>query len=149
MDKYTLDFIKNKVNEVISGCTKPQRKCFQYLVRQLFIKGTPILRHLVEDDGRNVKPETRRFSRNLENGDLADSVDDFILKQVKNQVEDDTSIAYDLCDINKDDAKKMENISKVFDGSRRRKVMGFWLHGVGNEGSPTQGYGVSRLAPQT
>lgn len=130
MDKYTLDFIKNKVNEVILTCSKPQKKCFHKLLRQLFIKGTPILRHLVET-GKNVKPQTRKFSRHLENVDLPELVDDFVLKQVKYKVSKETSIAYDLSDINKNDAKKMPNLSRVFDGSERNRATGFWLHGVG------------------
>lgn len=131
MDKHTLDCLKNNLNPVISEFSKPQKDCIKILVRQIFIKGTPILRHLALDDERMVKPQARKFSRHLENIDLENHVDKLALKKAKPMIEEDTSIAYDLCDIAKEESKMMEKISKVFDGSRRKISNGFYLHGVG------------------
>ena len=131
MDKYTLDCLKNNLNSVIFDFSKPQKDCLKTLVRQVFIKGTPILRHLALDDERMVKPQARKFSRHLKNIDLEKHVDELALKKAKSMIEEDTSIAYDLCDIAKEESKMMEKISKIFDGSKRKISNGFYLHGVG------------------
>ena len=133
MDKYTLDFIRNQLNPVISGFSKPQKDCLNTLLRQIFIKGTPILRHLALEDERLVKSQARRFSRFLGNVNLEPEVDKMALKQAKHMIEEDTSIAYDLCDIAKEDAKMMEKISKIWDGSKRKRSTGYFLHGIGIE----------------
>ena len=49
-------------------------------------------------------------------------------------VKKNTIIAYDLTDISKDAAKKIEKISRVFDGSKRKITNGCLLHGVGING---------------
>jgi len=131
MDKYTLDCLRNQLNPVISGFSKPQKDCINTLVRQILIKGTPILRHLVPEDERLVKPQARKFSRHLSNIELESKVDELAFKQTKGQVEEDTSIAYDLCDIAKESAKVMEKLSKIWDGSKRKKSTGYFLHGIG------------------
>ncbi len=131
MDKYTLNFLNNNLNSVIGTLTKPQKKAVSSLTRQIFRKGTTILRHLAEDNGIQVKSQTRTFARHLENIKLEDKVDEFALKKAKNLVLEDTAIAYDLSDIAKEEAKVMENLSTVFDGSKRKPVNGFCLHGVG------------------
>jgi len=46
-------------------------------------------------------------------------------------IEEDSSISYDLSDISKENAKYMEKIHKVFDGSKRKVSSGFCFHGVG------------------
>ncbi len=131
MDKYTLDCLRNQLNAVISEFSKPQKNCINTLVRQILIKGTPILRHLVPEDERFVKPQARKFSRHLKNNELEEKVDELALKQAKKLVEEDTSIPYNLCDIAKEDAKVMEKISKIWDGSKRKKSTGYFLHGIG------------------
>lgn len=133
MDKYTLDCLKNQLNPVISDCSKPQKDCVKTLVRQIFIKGTPILRHLALENELMVKPQARKFSRHLENIEIENAVDGLALKEAKKIIDEDTSIAYDLCDISKENAKRMENLSTVFDGSKRKISEGFFLHGIGIE----------------
>lgn len=131
MDKYTLDHLRNQLNPVISEFSKPQKDCVNTLVRQIFIKGTPILRHLVPEDDRLVKPQSRKFSRHLGKIELEEKVDELALRKAKKLIEEDTGIAYDLCDIAKEDAKVMEKISKIWDGSKRKKSTGYFLHGIG------------------
>lgn len=131
MDKYTLDCIKNNLNPVISSFSKPQKDCIKTLVRQVLIKGTPILRHLTFEENILVKSQTRKFSRHLKNIELEEVVDKLALNKAKSSIKEDTTIAYDLCDIAKKDAKVMENISRIFDGSLRQKSLGYFLHGIG------------------
>lgn len=131
MDKYTLDFLRNQINPVIYEFSKPQKDCLSILLRQIFIKGTPILRHLALEDEKLVKSQARRFSRFLGNINLEPIVDELALKQAKNMIEEDTSIAYDLCDIAKENAKVMEKLSNIWDGSKKKRSTGHFLHGIG------------------
>jgi hypothetical protein len=123
--------MRNNLELVISHLSRPQQKCLKTLVRQVFIKKTPVLRHLAMEDELLVPSQTRRFSRHLEHIDLEKTVDKLALNKAKKMMQKDTTIAYDLCDIAKDNAKVMENLSRVFDGNKRKSAPGYFLHGVG------------------
>lgn len=131
MSKYIADSIRNNSRFIISELTKPQSKAVSEIVRGLFVKNTPILRHLAQNDSILTKKQAEKYSHHLGNIDLKDRVDEFAFKQAKKTIKNKTIIAYDLTDISKESSKKMENISKVFDGSKRKITNGFLLHGVG------------------
>jgi len=131
MSKYIADSIRNNSRFIISELTKPQSKAVSEIIRGLFVKNTPILRHLAQDDSILTKKQAEKYSHHLGNIDIKDRVDDFAFKQARKTVKNKTIIAYDLTDISKESSKKMENISRVFDGSKRKVTNGFLLHGVG------------------
>lgn len=131
MNKYIADSIRNNSRFVIDGLTKPQSKAVSEIIRGLFVKNTPILRRLAQDDSILTKKQAEKYSHHLGNIDLRTRVDKFAFKQAKKIIKNKTIIAYDLCDIAKEDSKKIENISIVFDGSKRKPANGFFLHGVG------------------
>ena len=131
MSKYIADSIRNKGRFIISGLTKPQSKAVSEIIRGLFVKNTPILRHLAQDDSILTKKQAEKYSHHLGNIDIKNRVDDFAFKQAQKTIKNKTIIAYDLTDISKESSKKMENISRVFDGSKRKVTNGFLLHGVG------------------
>ncbi len=131
MCKYISDSIRNHSRNVIKDITKPQQKAVSQIIRGLFLKNTPILRHLVADNSKLTKKQAEKFSYLLGNINLKEVVDEFALKKAIKLIKKKTIIAYDLTDIAKEYAKKMEKISKIFDGSMRKTQNGFILHGVG------------------
>jgi len=131
MNKYILDSIRNHARSITNTLTKPQRKCILEIIRALFVASEPILRHLALNDDILVKKQAERYSHHLGNVDLADQVDQSFLKKISKFVKNKTIIAYDLTDINKECARIIENISRVFDGSKRKVQNGFTLHAVG------------------
>lgn len=101
------------------------------MVRGLFTAGEPILRHLAQDETKSVKKQAEKYSHHLGNITLQPKVEALALKEVGSFIQKTTIIAYDLTDVNKGMAKKMEKLSKVWDGSEKKVVPGFLLHGVG------------------
>lgn len=134
MYKYIQDFIKNNSRSIFRDLTRPQKKAISEVIRGLYTAGIPILRHLAQDPNKSAKKQGEKYSYHLGNISLKEKVDEFSLKKVRNEVRKNTIIAYDLTDIEKETAKKMEKLSVVFDGSKRKPVNGYTLHGVGVNG---------------
>jgi hypothetical protein len=101
------------------------------MMRGLFTAGEPILTHLAQYDDVTVKKQAEKYSHHLNNIDITKSVDALAWRKAKQQLRKDTIIAYDLTDIAKEYAKKMEKIRDVWDGSKRKIAPGFQLHGIG------------------
>ena len=99
--------------------------------RGLFTEGSPILMQLAEDGEKTAKKQAEKYGKHLENVDIENAVNDFALRKATTLIQEYSVIAYDLSDIAKVAAEKMEKLSKVFDGSEREKANGYFLHGVG------------------
>ena len=131
MNKYILDTIRNNSRSLLRQLTLPQQKAVNEIIRGLFTANTPILRHLAQNPEKGAKRQGDKYSYHLKQIDLKKKVELFSLNRVKNEVKKNSIIAYDLTDIAKDYAKKMEKISRIFDGSKRKGANGYTLHGVG------------------
>jgi hypothetical protein len=131
MNKYITDSVKNNLKTITKALTRPQRKAIAEVARGLLTEGTPILRHLIQNEELTVKKQAEKYSHHLRNVDLTERIEKLALKYAKREVNKYTIIAYDLSDINKDDAKEMERIRRVFDGSKRKTSNGYTFHGVG------------------
>ena len=131
MNKYIHDAIRNASRSILKGLTRPQQKAVSEIVRGLFTKGTPVLRHLIQSETKTAKKQAEKYAWHLANTDLRSAVDKFALRKAKAEVKKNTIIAYDLTDINKECAKKMEKLRRVWDGSKRKTAPGYTLHGVG------------------
>jgi len=131
MSKYITDTVKNNLKSITKGLTRPQEKAIKEVVRGLLTEGTPILRHLVQDESKTAKKQAEKYSHHLRNVDLMEIVEKLALKQAKKGINKYTIIAYDLSDINKDAAREMEKLKHVFDGSKRKTCNGYTFHGVG------------------
>jgi hypothetical protein len=138
MYKYIHDSIKNNSRCVLEGLSKPQKKALSEIVRGLFTAGEPILRHIAQDKTKSAKKQAEKYSYHLGNVQIQDRVEELALKQAKKQIRKRTVIAYDLTDIAKEAAKKIEKLSDVWDGSRKKVTTGFSLHGVGINGILTK-----------
>lgn len=134
MNKYIQDEIRNNSRLILSNLSLPQKKAVAETVRGLFVAGTPILRHLAQNEEISVKKQGDKYSYHLGNINLKEKVEQSAINKVRRHMRKNTIIAYDLTDINKNTARKMEKLSMVFDGSKRKKAIGFTLHGLGVNG---------------
>ena len=131
MQKYIQDTLRNNLRSVVSSLTRPQKKAVTEMMRGLFTSQKPILKAMKQYDDVSVKKQAERFSHHLGNINLTEDVDALAWRKAKQQIRKDTVIAYDLTDIAKEHAKKMEKIRRIWDGSRKKSAPGFQLHGVG------------------
>ena len=131
MSKYITDTLKNNIKSITKGCTRPQEKAVAEVVRGFLTKGTPILRHLAQNEGKTVKKQAEKYSFHLSRTDVTKAVESLALRHAATEMNKYTIIAYDLSDINKDCAREMEKLRRVFDGSKRKTCNGYTFHGIG------------------
>lgn len=131
MLKYIQNSIKNNSRFIFKGCTVPQKKALAELIRGLYIENEPVMRHLAQNPLVSAKKQGEKYGYHLRNVNLKQRVEEFVMCKVLPSVRKDTIIAYDLTDIAKPSARKMEGLSEVFDGSKREVTAGYFLHGVG------------------
>jgi hypothetical protein len=111
--------------------TKPQKKSVTLLIKRVFQTGSGILRELGDCGTQLPKTIAQKFSHHLGQIDLLKPVEEFSNRMVLKNLPHNGVIAYDLTDIAKKSAKKIENITYIFDGSKRESSKGFFVHGVG------------------
>lgn len=127
--------LRNDLRSITTSCTLPQMRAVKDTLLSVLKEGTTIVQHL------NVRPRVRRgkqaerLRRHLENVDLGGVIEQRITK-VLSAIREDTVICYDLSDIAKPAAKKMEGLSRVFDGSERKGTKGYTIHGVSIHNQP-------------
>lgn len=133
MNKFISDTLKNNLKNIFRGLTVPQKQNLTLLVKQLIKEGSGILRHLGNVDPEKIRPKSlgQKFSHHLGNVDLLGVIEKYADRKIVQKLEEDSVIAYDLTDINKSSAKKIEKMGNCFDGSTRRRSKGFFVHGVG------------------
>ena len=131
MNKYIQDTIRNNSRALLAGLTKPQQKTVSEVVRGLFTAGKPILRAMAQDGNKSAKKQGEKYAYHLNNINITEKVNECAIRKTKQEMKKHTIIAYDLTDISKESAKKMENLRRVFDGSKRQVSNGYELHGVG------------------
>jgi hypothetical protein len=131
MCKYITDTVNNNLKSIIRGRSRPVSKTVHEVVRGILTQGTPVLRHLAQNEEITAKKQAEKYSYQLEKEDFTGVVEGLALRHVKAEVKRCTIIAYDLSDINKESANEMEKIRRVFDGSKRKTCNGYSFHGVG------------------
>lgn len=131
MNKYIQDSIRNNSRCILKGLTRPQQKAISEIIRGLFTAREPVLRHMAQNQELTAKKQGEKYSRHLGNVRVKEKVEVLALKRAKQEVRKTTVIAYDLTDIAKDSARKMEKLTKVWNGSEKKVSMGYELHGVG------------------
>jgi len=131
MCKYITDTVKNNLKGIIKSCTVPEKKAVEEVVRGILTEGTPILRHLAQYEDKTAKKQAEKYSFHLRKRDLTGLVENLALRHAKTEIQKYSIIAYDLSDIEKECARVMEKLRRVFDGSRRKVCNGYTFHGVG------------------
>lgn len=127
--KHMHDAIRNTLRFVTGGCTLPQTRAVKEILTGLLRHNTPILNHLNAGASTRVGKQSERHRRHLETIDVTGKIEERIFRTLP-AMEDDTVIAYDLGDIAKPHARKMEGMSGIFDGSERKPSRGYAIHGV-------------------
>lgn len=120
----------SKFSGIISkGFSKPKRRLIKELVYGIQaskdVKLSNIARSLKERIPL-IKTEDR-LSRNLDDVDFSESINNTISRLASNKILKDTVLALDPGEIVKPYAKKMENLCDVRDGSKNEKAKGYWL----------------------
>jgi len=131
MQKYIQDSLRNNLRPIISSLSLPQQRAVTEMVRGLFTAQRPILRAMAQYQDISVKKQADKYTHHLGNINIKQSVDDLALRKARKQLTKDTIIAYDLTDIEKEDAKKMEGLHGTWDGSKKKASQGYMVHGVG------------------
>jgi len=130
------DLIHKSLRAVIGKCSRPQQKAVKEILLSIFREGTTVINHLT-DTNRKVKvgKQAERLRHHLENIDISSVVEKRVWRTLP-VISDDTVIAYDLGDIAKPCAKKMEGLHDIFDGSERKWSTGYMTHGVSIHDQP-------------
>jgi hypothetical protein len=131
MNKYISDYVKNKVRFLEKKHGHKKTKAIENAVRKLLHTGAVKVKHIGNNQENNKRAAGQKLSRMLNKIELTEEIEAFSIKNLKERIEKNTVIAYDLTDIAKPYAKKMEKLSTVFDGSKRQKEKGYFLHGLG------------------
>jgi hypothetical protein len=122
--------IKKFSQRVTRGFKKPERKWIGEMLYGILkskdVKLTHIGRALKEDT--KMKHTEKRLSRNVSRKDISEKLlDSYLLIPPKGGVREETILSLDLSDISKKEAKKMENLCGVWNGSEGRNSNGYWL----------------------
>lgn len=120
MNKYILDSIKNNTKTIFLGMTKPQKKSLTFMIKRVFQTGSGILRESGDCQLQLPKTIAQKISYHLGEIDVLKPVEEFRNKQRLNFLPNNGVIAYDLTDVAKKSAKKIENRTDTFDGSERK-----------------------------
>jgi len=114
---------------ISKGFKKPKQKLIKEMLYGIQaskdVKLSNIARTLKEEQ-KLIKTEDR-LSRNLDDVDFTDGINDEIIRLAAARVTDDMVIAIDPGDIRKKYAKKMEFLGKVYDGSEKEVGDGYPL----------------------
>jgi hypothetical protein len=127
--KHIHNVVSHALRAIAVGLTLPQTRAVREILTGLLRSGTPILNHLHPSRRTTVGKQSERYRRNLGNIDITKQIEERIFRTLP-PVEEDTTVAYDLGDIARPHARKMEGLSGIFDGSERRPSRGYHLHGV-------------------
>jgi hypothetical protein len=120
----------SKFSGIISkGYHKPKQRLIKEMLYGIHgskdVKLSNIARTLKEDQAL-IKTEDR-LSRNLDDVDFTDGINDEICRLAAPKITDDMVIAIDPGDIRKKYARKMEFLGKVYDGSEKEIGNGYPL----------------------
>jgi hypothetical protein len=132
-DSRTVATIKGQMSKFSGIISKNLSKAKQRLIKEMLygiqagkdIKLSYISRALNESIPL-IKTEDR-LSRNLDDCDFTDTINNEIVRLAKDKVLDDMVIAVDPGDIRKKYASRMEYLCKVHDGSEHEIGDGYWL----------------------
>lgn len=133
--KHIHDAVRNAVRSLAHTLTGPQTKAVQELLIGLLKDSTAVLNHLNRATTVRIGKQSERYRRHLENIDVTSAVEERIFRTLP-PLKKNTVIAYDLGDIAKPHAKKMEGVHEIFDGSERKGSRGYELHGVSIHNQP-------------
>ena len=98
------------------------------------VKLSEIARELRPGSGCSPKKKEERLFRHLAAEDLTGVVGGVVLADARRYVDEDTLVVVDPTDLQKRHARRMEGLSKVYDGSRGDVGEGARIHGRDGRG---------------
>jgi hypothetical protein len=117
---------------ITKGLKKSRRRFISQMIYGIQasrdIKISNICRSL-DEEIKLIKTE-QRLSRQLSTEDLTDHFNESVIKEGANKIKRDTVLAWDLSDIQKPFAKKMDLLSEVWDGSEKEVGLGYCINSV-------------------
>jgi hypothetical protein len=123
----------------------PSKKFIFEMLFGMIASGSVVLAEIA----RKLEPDKRliHIEKRLSNELASPRLDEKSLQQkhlqwVVEQIKEDTVISFDIGDIVKKYAKKMENLAKVWDGSEGEKGNGYWLIEVEGHQNTGQRFGI-------
>ena len=107
--------------------SKPEKRCYKELTSSILTTGHVHLRKLAAkvQDNMSKKNICKRFERHLAKRDFGETIDLNCLNKQCGKIKHDTIICVDASDIVKKEAKKMEGIKRVRDGSKNCQSPGY------------------------
>jgi len=121
--------IKKFADKISCGLKKTRKR---FIVEILYgiqaerdIKLSNVARSLNEEI-KLIKTENR-LSRQLNTEDLTEEINGKIIKEGAKRIKKDTVLALDLTSIEKEYGKKMENMVRVWSGTKKETVNGYWM----------------------
>lgn len=135
-DKTITERVQQQIIRFAKKVTKDLKKSRKRFISQMIfgiqasrdIKLSNVCRSLNEEI-KLIKTE-QRLSRQISREDLTDHINGTIIKEGSTKISKDTVLAWDLSDIQKPFAKKMDNLAKVWDGSEKQPGYGYWINSV-------------------
>jgi len=135
-DKTITERVQQQIIRFGKKVTKGLKKSRRRFVSQMIfgiqasrdIKLSNVCRSLNEEI-KLIKTE-QRLSRQISREDLTEHINKTLLIEGNRNVSKDTVLAWDLSDIQKPFAKKMDNLAKVWDGSEGQVGKGYWINSV-------------------
>ena len=135
-DKTITERVQQQIMRFAKKVTKDLKKSRKRFVSQMIfgiqasrdIKLSNVCRSLNEEI-KLIKTE-QRLSRQISREDLTKHINTTILKEGYRKVKRDTVLAWDLSDIQKPFAKKMDKLAKVWDGSKKQVGRGYMINSV-------------------
>ena len=135
-DKTITERVQQQITRFSKKVTKELKKSRKRFVSQMIfgiqasrdIKLSNVCRSLNEEI-KLIKTE-QRLSRQISREDLTAHINITILKEGYRKIKRDTVLAWDLSDIQKPFAKKMDKLSKVWDGSKKQIGQGYMINSV-------------------
>jgi hypothetical protein len=122
-----------RFNQKLSdGLSRPVKKFFGQMLFGIQagrdVKLSNIARNLNEPI-KLIKTENR-LSRNISKSDYSEQINQVLIQDGQKRIGADTVLCFDLTDVNKPFAKKMENLSETWDGSKGCHGQGYWISSV-------------------
>ena len=129
----TVAVIKGQVAKfsgiIARGLPKPKRKLIKEIIYGIQAAKDSKLSHItrVLNESIPLIKTENRLSRNLDDRDFTNTINNQVCRLASSKILDDMVIAIDPGDIRKKYASKMEHLCKVHDGSEHEIGDGYWL----------------------
>lgn len=121
--------IKKFAGEIGKGLKKTRKRFMEEMLFGIQAERDIKLSNVARSLNEEIKPikTENRLSRQLNTEDLTEEINGKIIKDGAKRIKKDTVLALDLTSIEKEYGKKMENMARVWSGTKKENVNGYWM----------------------